>query len=182
LHPEAKFDNGDYTDIGITKRKRIYANGVEHIGKEANRLEDQWFLGYVPEAQTVYRLPKKDFEKLAATTIREARKYSQRELARASGYSLREVSRLICGKVATTPQAVARIQTAINTLEKEKKETNEILSRTQEVCRQIGLRRFAQQAGLDPANLIHTLKKKRRPSTEMLAKLQRTLGKLQLKE
>jgi hypothetical protein len=87
---------------------------IEHIGKEATRLEDQWYLGHNPEAQTVYRLPKKDFKNLAAVTIREARKFRQIELARASGYSSREVSRLISGNVAATPEAITRLQAAIN--------------------------------------------------------------------
>jgi hypothetical protein len=51
LYPESKFDNDDYTDIGITKRKRIFDSGIEHFGKEANRLEDQWYLGLDPEQQ-----------------------------------------------------------------------------------------------------------------------------------
>jgi len=38
-------------------------------------------------------------------------------------------SSLICEKVAATPQAIARLQAAINTLENEKKETAETLSR-----------------------------------------------------
>jgi hypothetical protein len=37
-----------------------------------------------------------------------------------AGYSLREVSRVMNGKVAATPQSIARLQAAINTLEKEK--------------------------------------------------------------
>jgi transcriptional regulator with XRE-family HTH domain len=179
LHPEAKFDNGDYTDIGVTRRKHIYASGIEYIGKEANRLEDQWYLGHDPEAQTVYRLPKKDFEKLAAVTICEARKYSQRELARASGYSLREVSRLICGEVAATPQSIARFQSAINALEKEKQEAAETLSRARQAIQKnkIGLRKFAAQAGIDPTNLYKTLMGKRRPSAETITKLQHILSK-----
>jgi transcriptional regulator with XRE-family HTH domain len=180
LHPEAKFDNGDYTDIGITKRKRIYASGIEHIGKEANRLEDQWYLGHIPEAQTVYRLPKKDFKKSAAVTIRDARKYRQRELARASSFSPRHVSRLICGKVAATPQSIARLQAAINTLKTEKQETAETLSRAKQAIQKnkIGLRKFAAQAGIDPANLYNAISGKRPASPEMLAKLQSALIKI----
>jgi hypothetical protein len=98
------------------------------------------------------RLPKKDFEKLAEVTINESRKYSRRELARTSGYSLREVSRLLSGKVAATSQAIARLQAAINALEKEKKETPEILSRAKQTIQKgkISLRKFSTQAGIDP--------------------------------
>ncbi len=41
LHPEAKFQNGDYLDSGVTRRRHIFATVVEHIGKEANRWEEQ---------------------------------------------------------------------------------------------------------------------------------------------
>src|SRR5262249_32825109 len=168
------------TDTGITQRKHIFASGIEHIGKEANRLEDQWYLGHDPEAQTVYHLPKKDFKKLAAVTIREARKFRQSDLARASGYSSREVSRLLSGKVAATPQAIARLQAGINTLEKEKKETEEILSRVKQTCqkKKISLRNFAAQAGVDPGNLSKALSENRSPSAETLAKLQSALIKI----
>jgi hypothetical protein len=99
-------------------------------------------------------------------------------LARASGYSLREVSRLICGKIAATPQSIARLQAAINALEKEKKKTAQTLSKARQAIQKIGLRKFAAQAGIDPANLHKTLMAKRRPSPETLAKLQQMLNKL----
>jgi hypothetical protein len=178
MHPEAKFDNGDYTDIGITKRKHIYATAIEHIGKEANRLEDQWYLGHIPEAQTVYRLPKKDFKKLAEVTIRESKKYRQSELARVSGFSPRHVSRLISGNVAATPESIVRLQAAINILKLEKQETAETLSRARQAIQKIGLRKFAALAGIDPANLYNAISGKRPASPEMLAKLQSALIKI----
>jgi len=88
--------------------------------------------------QWVYRLPKKDFKKLAAVTIRESKKYRQSELARVSGFSPRHVSRLISGKVAATPHSIARLQAAINALEKEKRETAEILSRARQASQKSG--------------------------------------------
>jgi DNA-binding Xre family transcriptional regulator len=101
-------------------------------------------------------------------------------LARASGYSLREVSRLICGKVTAMPQSIARLQPAINALEREKQETAEILSRARQAIQKnkISLRKLAAQAGIDTANLNKTLMGKRRPSAEILAKLQQILSKL----
>jgi transcriptional regulator with XRE-family HTH domain len=139
-------------------------------------LEYQWYLGHDPDAQTVYRMPKKDIKKLAEVTIRESKKYRQSELASASGYSPREISRLIRGHVAATPQSIARLQSAINTLEKEKQETAETLSRAKQASQKLGLRKFASQAGIDPANLYKTLMGKRRPSAESLAKLQHILS------
>jgi len=86
--------------------------------------------------------------------------------------------RLIHGKVAATPQSIARIQAAINSLEKEKKETAEILSKAKQAIRKTSLRKFADQAEIDSPNLYNTITGKRRPSAEMLAKLQRILMKM----
>jgi hypothetical protein len=45
LSPESKFLNGDFTDRGRTERRHIQVNGIVHIGKEANKWEEQYFTG-----------------------------------------------------------------------------------------------------------------------------------------
>jgi DNA-binding phage protein len=107
--------------------------------------------------------------------IHESRRYSRRDMALMTAHSLREVFRLLLRQVAATPQAIARLQPAINDLEKEKQETAETLSKARQASQKIGLRKFAAQAGIDPANLYKTLTAKRRPSVETLAKLQQIL-------
>src|SRR5215475_5504486 len=86
-----------------------------------------------------------------------------------------EVSRLLSGKVAARPQAIARLQAAIKTLEEEKKEAAEIISRAKQASKKIGLRKFAAQAEIDPANLSNIFTGKRRISIEIIAKLQSAL-------
>src|SRR5437899_9372964 len=54
LHPETKFIGADYTETGQTRRRHIRAFGIDHIGKEANRWEDRFYLGEDPEAQITY--------------------------------------------------------------------------------------------------------------------------------
>ena len=99
-------------------------------------------------------------------------------MALVTGYSLREISRLLSGKVPATPQSIARLQSAINDLENEKKETAEILLKAKQASRKIGLRKFAAQAGIDPTNLNKTIAGKRRPSLATLTKLQSALIKI----
>src|SRR6266566_3593276 len=53
-HAESKFENGDSLDIGITRRRHVHAVAVEYIGKEANRWEEQFYLGEIPSAQIEY--------------------------------------------------------------------------------------------------------------------------------
>jgi hypothetical protein len=45
LSPESKFLNGDHFDRGRTQRRHVRATGVIHIGKEADKWEEQYFTG-----------------------------------------------------------------------------------------------------------------------------------------
>jgi hypothetical protein len=54
LRPEAKFENGDYCDSGPTRRRHVQATQIKYIGKEANRWEEQFFLGMDEDAAIEY--------------------------------------------------------------------------------------------------------------------------------
>jgi hypothetical protein len=54
LRPEAKFLNGDFFDRGRTERRHVVAVQILHIGKEANKWEEQNFLGADDEAEIEY--------------------------------------------------------------------------------------------------------------------------------
>jgi hypothetical protein len=56
LRPEAKFLNGDFFDRGRTERRHVVAVQILHIGKEANKWEEQYFLGPDDEAAIEYGL------------------------------------------------------------------------------------------------------------------------------
>jgi hypothetical protein len=51
---EAKFENGDYFDRGPTHRRHGQATQINYIGKEANRWEEQFFLGMDEDAAIEY--------------------------------------------------------------------------------------------------------------------------------
>ncbi len=54
LRPESKFLNGDFSDRGRTKRRHVIATQIVHIGKEANKWEEQYFLGEDEEVEIEY--------------------------------------------------------------------------------------------------------------------------------
>ena len=54
LRPEAKFLNGDFCDRGRTERRHVIATQLVHIGKEANKWEEQHFLGEDEDAEIEY--------------------------------------------------------------------------------------------------------------------------------
>jgi hypothetical protein len=54
LRPEAKFLNGEFCDRGRTERRHVIATQILHIGKEANKWEEQHFLGEDEDAEIEY--------------------------------------------------------------------------------------------------------------------------------
>jgi hypothetical protein len=48
------FENGDFCDIGPTRRRHVQATQINYIGKEANRWEEQFFLGMDEDAAIEY--------------------------------------------------------------------------------------------------------------------------------
>ena len=60
--------------------------------------------------RNVYTPSEKNFKKLAAVTIRDARKCLRRELARESGYSLHEVLRKSRKAESTSAKEIEKLQ------------------------------------------------------------------------
>src|SRR5262245_46007836 len=132
----------------------------------ANHLEEQFYLGRDSDAQIVYGMSKQDFQKFAEKIIREARKNSRRELARASDFPLSKISALLNDQLKPNAQALLKIHDAIKALEKETDESKSIISGAREMSLKLGMRKFAAQAGIDSANLNKILMGKRHPSAE----------------
>jgi hypothetical protein len=69
LRPEAKFLNGDFFGRGRTERRHVVATQLLHIGKEANKWEEQHFLGEDEEAEIEYGVD--EYESLLNSKIRD---------------------------------------------------------------------------------------------------------------
>jgi hypothetical protein len=117
LYPEAKFHNGDYLDRGITHRRHIVATAVEHIGKEANRWEEQFYVGLDHEAQTDYGLAPEDSERVLSTLRVACDQLGQRAVAKSVRMSLRDVSALVQGKRKPTPLMLTKLYRMVPRLE-----------------------------------------------------------------
>jgi len=179
LHPEAKFQNGDYTDSGVTNRRHIIATAIEYIGKEANRWEEQFYLGLESEAQTKYGTAPEDQERILDIIRLAGEKFGQRALAKAARVSLREVSAVLCGKrglASATLEKLYRTVPGMEAADREQAEhVQEILDAVREQCQRFGVRQFAERAGVDAANLAHILSGRRKLSQITQTKLDVTL-------
>jgi hypothetical protein len=96
LQPEAKFLNGEHTDAGRTLRRHVIATRILHIGKEANKWEEQYFLGPGEEANVEYGVGRAA-DGLDARLAELTREVGEREAAQKLGISrtaLRRAMRL----------------------------------------------------------------------------------------
>jgi hypothetical protein len=116
LHPEAKFLNGDYLDRGPTVRRHVHVAGVRYIGKEANRWEEQFYLGLDPEAQIEYDGGPEAIEQIRARICDAAALFGRRLLARTSGVSREQLRAIISGRAAPRARTVARLLRAVSAL------------------------------------------------------------------
>jgi len=112
LHPETKFANGDYLDAGPTRRRHIQVVSIDHIGKEANRWEEQLYLGHDPEAQIVYGTDDQSRERMIAFIREVADRVGRRALAEVAGVSVRETAAILRGERQPTVRSLERLKRA----------------------------------------------------------------------
>jgi hypothetical protein len=111
LHPEAKFLNAEPLNRGRTMRQPIRASGIELIGKEANRWEEQFFVGEDEDAQISYGLlPSSDdfHERLS----RFEKRFGPSRLAREASVSRPTLTNLVKKKSSPTRRMRAKLEEA----------------------------------------------------------------------
>ncbi len=124
LHPDEKFRQADYLDVGLTSRRHISVWVVEHIGKEANRWEEQLYLGEDPQAQIVYGLTPQDAKRLRTeeetreSVVLEAvrRRVDESGLRRFAAEARIDpghLSRVLAGERRLTAELVVKLEEAL---------------------------------------------------------------------
>lgn len=177
LHPETKFQNGDYLDCGFTERRHVLTVGIEHIGKEANRLEEQWFLGADDEAQVSYvALLDKNLAGRRENLIKAHQQHGLNALAVTSAVSPRHVSRVLRAQVVPSRNIADRILKGIQRLGQAADEKAMAVARLRIRAAAFGLRRLAKAAGMDPSNLSQMLRGSRVLRDDMRRKLEALLN------
>jgi hypothetical protein len=126
LHPEAKFRNCHYLDSGETRRRHIFATAIEHIGKEANRWEEQLYLRLDLEAQTEDGTAPSEHERMLKVVRRAGKEFGQRKLARTSNTSLSAVSAILRSKHRPSSATLAKRYRTIPGPEREASEEAEL--------------------------------------------------------
>jgi len=90
--------------------------GLEYIGKEANRWEEQLNVGELPEAQVEYGFSKQTRESVIEFLRRMAAKYSIVALAAGAGITRQELASILMGRSIPRSRTLRRFLSAIRTL------------------------------------------------------------------
>lgn len=175
LHPETKFEGGRFTDRGLTRPRHIEATAVELIGKEANRWEEQFYLGADPEAQNEFGIAPRDRERMLATVRNAAKLHGIEVLANRAKLSRQHVHDVVAGRKRASDSALIALTRASGSLTPVQPSVEELLTAVRERCRKLGCRGFARLAGVNDSNLGRILAGSRRPSAATVSRLARAL-------
>ncbi len=175
LHPEDKFHHADYLDHGKVQRRHILVVAIEHIGKEANRWEEQLYLGENPEAQIEYGIAPENKELLRGSALVRCRPFGPGKLAKEAGLSVSDVSAILAGKRNPKVETWLKLLRAAQTFEDKQQRVGQnnavLLEIIREKCNLLSVRRIANTTGIDPANLSHVLSGKHNLTASMRVKL-----------
>lgn len=98
LHPETKFQGGEYDQRGPLKRRHVFALAQQSIGKEADNIEENEFIGEdagPPDYGVVRHEPSTTTSTFSATSYPEARSasFERRRSGRGKPRPLRDRNR-----------------------------------------------------------------------------------------
>lgn len=159
LHPESKFLNGDFLDSGKTQRRHIIVKSINYIGKEANKWEEQFLLGFDPDAQIEYGVCP-ELKREILQSIRQAvEQHGAQVVADASKLSARHILEIAKGKKNPSKKAITKLHTAVKALEADVITNNQLRQKIKnEMAKKaISIRSLAATLKTDPANLAKAL-------------------------
>jgi hypothetical protein len=172
--------NGQYRDIGPTVRRhvKIEATDIHYIGKEANELDEQVFLGFDPEAQPEYGIEGEAYVELLAQARQAVDKYKPPAISEITGISTRHLRNIRNGASNATMATLKIIEFAIPAIKVRQAEVQshnqQLLEWARDEGDRIGVRELARRLRTDPANLAKALAGRRCPSRALLALMART--------
>lgn len=176
LHPESKFLNGDFLDSGKTQRRHINVKSINYIGKEANKWEEQFLLGFDPNAQIEYGVSPEQRNEILQAVGQAVEQHGAQAIADASRLSARHILEIVKGKKNPSEKVIAKLHTAVKTLEasaiKDDELRQEIKMLMQE--KKVSIRSLAKSLGTDASNLSKVLSGSRN-SAEWLGRIQKYL-------
>jgi hypothetical protein len=120
LHPETKFEQGEYLDSGATQRRHVAPLGpITNIGKEANRWEEQTFIGENQRALIRYGSSPEELTHYRHAVALRLEAFSVRRVAELSGISIGTISNARRGVGRAKMETLQALDQALLQLETE---------------------------------------------------------------
>lgn len=162
--PESKFLNGEPFDSGRTERRRVIGCGVELIGKEADALEETFFLGINRDLTISYGPHPIAAAKAFGEIIGLVRQFGEKPIADAAGLprsTIRKIAALQSVRTKVAPAEIhRRLQLFLHRRAREQAERHEKMRELQEaVIREGGVRKAARKLEIDPSNLSKAIRR-----------------------
>lgn len=155
LSPEHKFQNGDYLDIGTTKRRFIIPSKIRYIGKESNKWEEQFFLGLNGDHDIEYGANPENGAKFMLNISQAVTAHGERKLAESAGISRTTIRDLMVHKNPKMSAATTtKINSAISKLQAEIQEIDKLRQMALEEMLKVGNSEFARRLNVDASNLF----------------------------
>ena len=162
--PEPKFLNAEAFDTGVSERRHVRATGTEFIGKEADRWEEDYFLGLRTGASLIEYGGDPSEGSWAYAALRSAiTAHGASAVSGATGVSRATLAKLKRGERATTTAPHARLRLGLRHLDRDGAhrktvEANALRSLREVVEREGGIRKAAASLGTDASSLSKRLK------------------------
>jgi hypothetical protein len=152
---------------------KIGVTDIHYIGKEANELEEQVFLGFGPEAQPEYGMEGGAYQRLLGKVREAITVHGASAVSMATGITDRYLRDIRAATANVSVQLLRRVDAIIPNLEAARVEhadrNREVLEWGNAQRKRIGgLRAFAREIGRDPADLSKELSGRRKPSRALL--------------
>jgi hypothetical protein len=166
--PEYKFLGGGWNEEGFLRRRHVFADKIEDIGKESDGWEEDE--ARAEGQDTVLTYPSSSFDR--DRLIAAVRSVGKRELMREARIAMRTIDAARDGAdvagndLKRMADAADRI---VNRRQKQEKEGSVVVAWLKAKRDEIGLTALAKVLGVDAANLGKMIDRKRKPSISLLA-------------
>jgi hypothetical protein len=176
LNPETKFLGGDYDQTGVLRRRHVQAIGIQPIGKEADNLEENEFIGE-DAGPLEYSLASENQNEVKefVSGIQDLYQISHRALVDRAKVSHRTLSAFKAGR-PTAKASLSRLVQAADRLRQEAQsrdaERSEYLRQLRALSGAMGGRnKLATGLEMDPTYLGRVLRGEKPISDALIAKL-----------
>lgn len=162
LHPEDKFENGDYLDTGETRRRHVRVRALRYIGKEANQLGRDDSRRDDLEAMVDYGTRPQDLSPLREQMRQLAEGWSWAGAAKAMGLTVDRFKTLAFSERRLSNAEASRLASQLAKAEAQRAAADEAqradIANLRERVERDGLRQTARSMGVDPSYLRRRIK------------------------